>query len=71
MMVTTERIRELAHDRASTWVISQQALKEGMHTLREDGWIKVLDGRTSVEEVLRVTKGNTIDMAEKNRSNAS
>ncbi len=71
LMVTTENIRELAHERSSTWVISQQALKEGMHTLREDGWIKVLNGRTSVEEVLRVTKGNTIEMAQKKRSDAS
>jgi hypothetical protein len=29
-----------------------------MRTLREDGWVKVLDGRTSTDEVLRATKGN-------------
>ena len=28
-----------------------------MRTLRDDGWVKVLDGRTTVDEVMRVTKG--------------
>jgi type II secretion system protein E len=62
LLVTTEKIRQLAHDRASTWVIQQQAVREGMRTLREDGWRKVLAGRTGVEEVVRVTKGNTLNM---------
>jgi general secretion pathway protein E/type IV pilus assembly protein PilB len=62
LMVTTEQIRELAHNRESSWVIQQAALKEGMRTLREDGWIKVLDGRTSVDEVARITKGNEVMM---------
>jgi general secretion pathway protein E/type IV pilus assembly protein PilB len=61
-MVTTEKIRQLAHDRASTWIIQQEAVREGMRTLREDGWRKVLAGRTTVEEVARVTKGNTLRM---------
>ncbi|MHC4175892.1 MAG: GspE/PulE family protein [Planctomycetota bacterium] len=62
LLVTTEKIRQLAHDRASTWIIQQEAIREGMRTLREDGWLKVLSGRTTVEEVVRVTKGNTLDM---------
>ena len=62
LMVTTEKIRQLAHDRASTWIIQQEAVREGMRTLREDGWRKVLAGRTTVEEVARVTKGNTLRM---------
>lgn len=35
--------------------IKQLARKEGMKTLREDGLLKVIDGVTSLEEVLRVT----------------
>jgi type II secretory ATPase GspE/PulE/Tfp pilus assembly ATPase PilB-like protein len=31
-----------------------------MLTLREDGWIKVLNGKTTVDEVLRVTKGDLV-----------
>ncbi len=56
LMVTTDDIRQLAHDRASTWDIKKTALESGMTTLRQDGWNKVLDGQTSVEEIIRVTK---------------
>lgn len=58
LLVTTEKIRDLAHERSSTWSIAQAAVQEGMRTLRHDGWIKVLGGRTTVDEVARVTKGN-------------
>jgi len=55
---TTNSVRQLAHDRASSWEIRQAALADGMRTLRQDAWLKVLDGTTTVEEVLRVTKGD-------------
>jgi general secretion pathway protein E/type IV pilus assembly protein PilB len=57
LMTTTDRIRQLAHDRSSSWQIKRAAAEEGMRTLREDGWLKVLEGRTTLEEVVRVTKG--------------
>jgi general secretion pathway protein E/type IV pilus assembly protein PilB len=60
LLVTSEAIRELAHDRATSWAIKQTAAKEGMYTLREDGWHKVLTGRTTVDEVLRITKGTDV-----------
>ena len=41
-------------DRVSAAVIGETARAEGMATLRMDGWLKVLDGVTSIEEVLRV-----------------
>lgn len=56
LLVSSEAIRKLAHDRASTWEIAQQATKEGMLTLRQDGWRKVLAGRTTLEEVARATR---------------
>ncbi len=62
LMITTEKIRQLAHDRTSTWTIAQAAVEEGMRVLRDDGWLKVLDGRTTLEEVVRVTKENTLQM---------
>jgi type II secretory ATPase GspE/PulE/Tfp pilus assembly ATPase PilB-like protein len=34
----------------------------GMQTLREDGWRKVLDGATTIEEVVRVTQEEDIVM---------
>ncbi|MCE9605982.1 MAG: Flp pilus assembly complex ATPase component TadA [Planctomycetia bacterium] len=60
LMVTSEPIRQLAHDRVSSYKIKQAAIGEGMRTLREDGWLKVLEGRTTIEEVARVTKGEVI-----------
>jgi general secretion pathway protein E/type IV pilus assembly protein PilB len=59
LLVTTEEIRQLSHERVSSWAIQQAAVRRGMRTLRDDGWVKVLDGRTTVDEVLRVTKGKT------------
>ncbi|MCA9232455.1 MAG: type II/IV secretion system protein, partial [Planctomycetales bacterium] len=55
---TTDKVRQLAHDRSSSWDIRQAALVDGMRTLRQDAWLKVLAGITTVEEVLRVTKGD-------------
>jgi general secretion pathway protein E/type IV pilus assembly protein PilB len=58
LLSTTERIRKLAHDQASSWDIRRAGTEEGMATLRDDAWIKALRGDTSVDEVLRVTKGD-------------
>ena len=57
LLVNTEQVRQLAHDRSSSWEIKKAAVADGMRTLRQDGWVKVLAGRTSVDEVARVTKG--------------
>jgi type IV pilus assembly protein PilB len=51
----SERIKEMAIAHASESEIGVVAREEGMCTLREDGLSKVRDGRTSLEEVLRVT----------------
>ena len=61
LLETSEDVRRLAHDRASTWDIDKAARKNGMRSLRQDGWRKVLLGETTVEEILRVTKGDRID----------
>ena len=58
LLVTTNELRQMAHDRASTWEIKKAAIAAGMKTLRDDGWLKVLDGITSVDEVQRMTKGD-------------
>lgn len=60
LCTTTDGVRQLAHDRASSWDIRKAALAEGMLTLRDDAWQKVLDGITTVEEVLRVTKSDLL-----------
>ena len=58
LLITDNAVRQLAHDRAGAWAIKQAALKGGMQTLRQDGWTKVIAGSTTIEEVVRVTKGD-------------
>jgi general secretion pathway protein E/type IV pilus assembly protein PilB len=60
LMITTDAIRELATERASSWQLKKSAVEGGMTTLRDDSWRKVLSGTTSVDEVLRITKGDQI-----------
>ncbi|MCX5707042.1 MAG: ATPase, T2SS/T4P/T4SS family [Candidatus Omnitrophica bacterium] len=55
VLLLTAPIRELILSRAQEHFIKQQARKEGMKTLREDGLLQVLNGLTTLEEVLRVT----------------
>ena len=55
ILLLTEAIRELILARAQEHIIKQQARKEGMRTLREDGLEATLKGLTTLEEVLRVT----------------
>ena len=55
-MPVTEDIRNLILERASAGATRKSAQEHGMKCLREDGWRLVLEGRTTVEEVLRVTK---------------
>lgn len=55
VMPITPDLRELILKGASSDEIREQARKEGMHTLREDGIIKIKKGITTVEEVLRIT----------------
>ncbi len=52
-LTMSDDIRHLALEEASGAVIAGQARKEGMRTLREDGLIKVLSGRTTLEELAR------------------
>ena len=55
VLVLTPQIREMILNRVQEHVIKQQARKEGMKTLREDGLRAALMGLTTLEEVLRIT----------------
>ena len=50
----TETIKEMIIKKATSNQITAQAQKEGMRTMIEDGFIKAVQGLTSIEEVLRV-----------------
>ncbi|CAN0350703.1 unnamed protein product, partial [Ectocarpus sp. 4 AP-2014] len=58
LCATTDPVRQLAHDRASSWEIRKAALETGMLTLRDDAWRQCLAGVTTVDEVVRVTRGD-------------
>ena len=58
LLHTSDAIRQLCIERASSTQIRHVALKEGMITLRQCGYMRVLDGVTSVDEVARITKGD-------------
>jgi general secretion pathway protein E/type IV pilus assembly protein PilB len=60
LMVTGDSIREMCVEGVNATAIRNQALKEGMITLRMDGWRKVLLGQTTIDEVARVTAGDII-----------
>jgi type IV pilus assembly protein PilB len=55
VMPITEVLRDMILKSASTADLRQQAQRDGMKTLRQAGLMKVLEGTTTVEEVLRVT----------------
>ena len=56
LLITNDEIRLLASERRGTNEIRKAAIASGMKTLRQDGWLKVARGLTSIDEVLRVTK---------------
>ncbi len=56
LLVVTEDIESAIIGRRSSGEIRDIAIGHGMKTLREDGWLKVFKGMTSVEEVMRVTE---------------
>jgi type II secretory ATPase GspE/PulE/Tfp pilus assembly ATPase PilB-like protein len=56
MMVVTEDIRTLLLKNATPRDIRQEAMKDGMKSLRQDAWRYLDSGKTTLKEILRVTK---------------
>jgi len=56
MMRVTEEMRDLILRNVSSGQVRRLAVAQGMKGLREDGWRHVAEGRTTVQEVLRVTR---------------
>lgn len=54
LLEVTEKIREAVSQNASKEEIKKIALEEGMETINQNAWRKVLDGVTSLEEYLRI-----------------
>lgn len=60
LLIPNERIKELIVEKAATSVIKNEAMKQGMRTLRQDGLAKVLRGITTLSEVIRVSADDEI-----------
>jgi general secretion pathway protein E/type IV pilus assembly protein PilB len=60
LCVLTEHLRRLVVKKATGTEMKARAVKDGMGTLRGDGWRRVLAGQTTVEEVLRVTQADDL-----------
>ena len=56
LLVVSDEIRELVLKRTASRDITAGAVRQGMVTLGQDGIAKVLEGVTTIEEVLRVTR---------------
>ncbi len=57
LLVFDEDLRSLILDKAPVSKLRNQAVKNGMSTLREDGFLKVLAGKTTLAELISVTSG--------------
>jgi general secretion pathway protein E len=61
--VITEPLRKMIMQKRDGGELKQCAIAEGMETLRQDGWRRVSQGMTTIEEVVRVTQTDEV-MAE-------
>lgn len=55
LMVINDDLRQLIVEKKSASVLRQKAVELGMTSIRQDGWEKVRQGLTTVEEIARVT----------------
>lgn len=60
VLEVSNEIKRLINEKNDSDVILAQAVKEGMNTMLDDGLSKVVKGVTTIEEVLRVTKVETL-----------
>jgi general secretion pathway protein E/type IV pilus assembly protein PilB len=61
--VVTEPLKKLIMQKRDGGELKQCAIAQGMETLRQDGWRRVGQGKTTIEEVVRVTQTDEV-MAE-------
>ncbi len=55
VMFMTQTLKKLVMQNADVQVLRNAAIEEGMLTLRMDGWLKVLKGVTTLDQVIRET----------------
>ncbi|NQV23689.1 MAG: Flp pilus assembly complex ATPase component TadA [Rhodopirellula sp.] len=60
LLINDDTIREMCGQRVSSTRIRQYGVEHGMITLRQCGWLHAMNGTTSIEDVLRITKGDIV-----------
>ena len=55
MLPISEEVRDLTLTNPSGSQLRRLALDQGMFSLRQDGWRKIVDGLTTVDEITRLT----------------
>ncbi len=55
VLLMSDQIQHLVLKQGSSHEITEVARQAGMRTLRQDGWLKIVQGLTTPQEVLRVT----------------
>ncbi|MGE0713734.1 MAG: GspE/PulE family protein [Planctomycetota bacterium] len=63
LMVMTPALRELAFQGVHSAELRKACVAGGMHTLQQDAVLKVLDGQTTFEEVLKITHRQDLKLA--------
>ncbi len=58
LLVTNEEIRQMMTQKGTSDAIKQVAIRNGMKTMRMDGWDKAMSGITTIDEIVRVTKAD-------------
>jgi type II secretory ATPase GspE/PulE/Tfp pilus assembly ATPase PilB-like protein len=56
LLLVSDTLKQLILERASSNLIREASIKQGMRALRDDGWRTVREGITTVGEVVRVTQ---------------
>ncbi len=60
LLLNDAHVKRLCVEQASSGDIRTYALQQGMITLRQSAWQKALAGSTSLEEVVRITRGDVV-----------
>ena len=64
ILMMNEELREMTLQRTSMSQLRRTAIRGGMKTLREDGWNKIIDGHTTLDEIVRLTQEDGFDVDE-------
>lgn len=60
LLTTDATLQDMCANNVSATEIRKYAFAHGMTTLRQSGWEQVMEGVTSIEEVVRITRGDII-----------